>query len=351
MQIYSHMRNFGALSAFMKHILVTGAAGFIGFHTTISLIQSGYKVTGIDSLNNYYDPGLKIKRLQQCGINELDIKSSTYAQSGLFPEYRFMKMNVGDKDQMRMLFAQNTFDSIIHLAAQPGARYSVDHPGSYIDNNIIGFLNILEACRSAKPSHLVYASSSSVYGNNDQVPYSENDMVDKPASLYAATKKSNELMAYAYSHLYQIPMTGLRFFTVYGPWGRPDMVYFKYTKSILNNEPVQVYNNGQMKRDFTFIDDIVKGITGVLQIIPDDPVPHRIFNIGNSSPVELLYFIEVLEKILGKKSEKVMLPMQKGDVLTTFADTAKLEAYCGYKPSTPLEMGLKKFTDWYLRDY
>lgn len=351
MQIYSHMRNFGALSAFMKHILVTGAAGFIGFHTTISLIRSGYKVTGIDSLNNYYDPELKIKRLQRCGIKQADIKSSVYAKSDLYPEYRFMKMHVDNKDQMTVLFSQNTFDSIIHLAAQPGARYSVDHPESYIDNNIIGFLNILEVCRSANLKHLVYASSSSVYGNNTEVPYTENDRVDKPASLYAATKKSNELMAYAYSHLYQIPMTGLRFFTVYGPWGRPDMVYFKYTRSILNNEPIKVYNNGQMKRDFTFIDDIVKGIINVLQIIPDDPVPHRVFNIGNSSPVELLHFIEVLEKILGKKTEKVMLPMQKGDVLTTFADTTKLEAYCGYKPFTPLDEGLKKFTDWYQEEY
>ena len=332
----------------MNHILVTGAAGFIGFHTTIRLIELGFKVTGIDNLNPYYDPGLKIQRLQQIGIKQADIKSSVYAQSDLYAEYCFIKMSIADTHKMAELFEQNNFDGVIHLAAQPGARYSVDHPETYIENNVTGFFNVLESCRKTKIKHLVYASSSSVYGNNNEVPYSETDQVDTPASLYAATKKSNELMAYAYSHLYQIPMTGLRFFTVYGPWGRPDMVYFKYTRSILNNEPIHVYNNGYMKRDFTFIDDIVKGITDVLQIIPDDQVPHRIFNIGNSSPVELLHFIEVLEKILGKKAEKVMLSMQKGDVLTTFADTAKLEAYCGYKPFTPLEEGLKKFTDWYM---
>lgn len=334
----------------MQNILVTGSAGFIGFHTVLMLIKQGYSVTGIDNLNNYYSQSLKINRLKQSGINKIDHTCSP-VQSTLYEGYRFIQLDLTDGTNLNQLFKDNRFDGIIHLAAQPGARYSVKNPDSYITNNIVGFFNLLEASRTTDISHIVYASSSSVYGDSDDIPYSENQMVDQPVSLYAATKKSNELMAYSYSSLYHIPMTGLRFFTVYGPWGRPDMVYFKYTKSILEGKPIKVYNFGKMKRDFTFIDDIVKGVTDVLKIIPNKKEPHQIFNIGNSDPVELLHFIKVLENILGKKARKEFLPMQKGDVLTTFSDTSKLEKYCGYKPYTSLKKGLNSFTEWYLQNY
>ncbi|MEE4257775.1 MAG: NAD-dependent epimerase/dehydratase family protein [Bacteroidales bacterium] len=335
----------------MQNILVTGSAGFIGFHTTLNLLKQGHRVFGIDNLNNYYDPEIKFRRLAKCGIEHDQIRFDQYSKSMLFREYRFRKMDVSEKESVKELIASENFDTIIHLAAQPGARFSVQKPSSYIKTNIEGFFSILEACREHKPKHLIYASSSSIYGNNTDIPYSEDDKSDMPASLYGATKKSNELMAYAYSHLYGIPMTGLRFFTVYGPWGRPDMVYFKYTRAILNNEPIDVYNNGKLRRDFTYIDDIVKGLIDVMKIIPGGDVPHNIFNIGNSSPEELLYFIEVLENILGRKAIRNMLPMQAGDVIETFADTSKLEKYCGYKPHTQLAEGLQRFVDWYLHEY
>lgn len=315
------------------------------------LLGLGHRVLGIDNLNDYYDPELKLMRLEKSGISRERIMAGKTVGSSCYMGYSFRKMDISDTDGVKELMADHHFDLVIHLAAQPGARYSVENPRTYIDTNITGFYSILEACRETKPGHLVYASSSSIYGNNTSTPYAEGDMTDQPASLYGATKKSNELMAYAYCHLYGIPMTGLRFFTVYGPWGRPDMVYFKYTKSILEGRPIDVYNHGKLKRDYTFIDDIVKGITDLMDIIPDAGTPHQVFNIGNSEPVELLRFIELLERILGKKAEKNMLPMQQGDVLETFADTSRLEAHCGYRPYTSLESGLRQFVEWYLKVY
>ncbi len=335
----------------MLNILVTGSAGFIGYHTVQRLLKAGHRVFGIDNLNNYYDPELKISRLLSSGIARDAISEAVPARSSLHPGYSFLRMDISSDNAVEALFTEGDFDCVIHLAAQPGARYSVENPESYISTNIRGFFNILEACRYHPPVHLVYASSSSIYGYNEKMPYAEGDMTDRPASLYGATKKSNELMAYAYSRLYDIPMTGLRFFTVYGPWGRPDMAYFKYTRAILEGKPIDVYNHGQLKRDFTFIDDIVGGIMAVMDIIPPAEEPHRVFNIGNSEPVILIEFINTLEKILGKKAVRNMLPMQQGDVPVTFADTSKLEDYCGYKPYTSLEDGLRKFTAWYLEKY
>ncbi len=335
----------------MQEVLITGAAGFIGYHTARKLLESGLRVTGIDNLNDYYDPQLKLRRLAECGIDITGAKSGKTAVSRRYPAYTFRRMDISDKEKIDGLFGEKHFDLVIHLAAQPGARYSVENPASYINTNVIGFFNILEACRHHPPQHLVYASSSSIYGNNEKTPYAESDITDSPASLYGATKKSNELMAYAYSHLYKIPMTGLRFFTVYGPWGRPDMVYFKFMKAILEEKPIDVYNHGKLKRDYTYIDDIVEGISNLIPMIPEGDVPHQVFNIGNSEPVELLHFIETLENLLGKKAIRNMLPMQQGDVMTTFADTAKLEAHCGYKPYTSLENGLKRFADWYFNIY
>jgi UDP-glucuronate 4-epimerase len=335
----------------MENVLITGVAGFIGYYTCQQLLKRGCRVTGIDNLNDYYDPALKLKRLEISGISPKDALSEKMVTSTINPSYRFIRADIADANKLNKLFEDEKFDLVINLAAQPGARYSVENPESYLHSNITGFLNILEACRHHPPGHLVYASSSSVYGNNVQTPYAENHMTDSPASLYGASKKSNELMAYAYSHLYGIPMTGLRFFTVYGPWGRPDMVYFKYTNAILSNQPIDVYNHGKLKRDYTYVDDIVKGIMDLIPIIPDGAVPHQVFNIGNSEPIELLHFIETLEKILGKKAIKNMMDMQQGDVLITYADTAKLENYCGYKPYTSIEAGLRKFTAWYFEEY
>jgi UDP-glucuronate 4-epimerase len=335
----------------MLKILVTGSAGFIGYHTVLRLLEAGHHVLGIDSLNSYYDPELKISRLVSSGIGRDTISGEVPARSNLHPGYSFLRTDISNEEAVEALFAQGGFDCVIHLAAQPGARYSIENPVSYINTNIRGFFNILEACRHHRPAHLVYASSSSIYGHNEKMPYAEGDVTDRPASLYGATKKSNELMAYAYSQLYGIPMTGLRFFTVYGPWGRPDMAYFKYTRAILEGKPIDVYNHGRLRRDFTYVDDIVEGIHAVMGIIPPADDPHRVFNIGNSEPVTLIAFIETLEKILGKKAIRNMLPMQQGDVLATFADTTKLEHYCNYKPYTSLEDGLRRFTAWYLEQY
>lgn len=335
----------------MQKVLLTGAAGFIGYHTTLKLLEQGYTITGVDNLNDYYDPALKIKRLKNLGTDREDALSGHISRSRKYPHYSFCKCDIAEQAALEKVFESGPFDLVINLAAQPGARFSVDHPYTYLHSNITGFLNILEACRHHKPKHLVYASSSSVYGNNADIPYAEDQKTDSPASLYGASKKSNELMAYAYSHLYKIPCTALRFFTVYGPWGRPDMVYFKYTNAILNNEPIDVYNHGRLKRDYTYIDDIVKGIIDLVSMIPGGDVPHQVFNIGNSDPVELLEFIETLEKVLGKKAIKNMLPMQQGDVMITYADTDKLEQYCGYKPYTSLEDGLRRFTEWYFNEY
>ena len=331
----------------MIRVLLTGAAGFIGYHSVLKLVERGYAVTGIDSLNNYYDPKLKLARLEASGINPGLVSDSNPVISNLIPEYTFIKLDLNDREKTAELFSEYQFDIVINLAAQPGARNSFADPYVYIDNNIESFINILEGCRRQKISHLVYASSSSVYGNNPKQPSGESDFVDHPVSLYAATKKANELMAHTYSSAFRLPVTGLRFFTVYGPWGRPDMAYFKFARSIDEKKPIEVFNHGNLERDFTYIDDIVEGLIGVTEIIPDGDIPYRLFNIGHSQPVNLLRFIEIIEENLGKEAIKVMKPMQAGDVMSTYADTDLLEKYIGYKPSTTLEDGLKKFISWY----
>lgn len=330
-------------------ILVTGAAGFIGFHLTNYLLGQGETVVGIDNLNNYYDVSLKQARLEQLQPNKL---------------FTFAHVELADQQGIDKLFTEHEFDAVVNLAAQAGVRYSLKNPHAYINSNIVGFTNILESCRHHQIKHLVFASSSSVYGANTKVPFSTHDNVDHPISLYAATKKANELMAHTYSHLYGLPTTGLRFFTVYGPWGRPDMALFLFTKAILSGEPIEVFNYGNMKRDFTYIDDIVEGIVRVINNIPqgntnwsgDDPdpgsskAPYKIYNIGNNNPVELSRFIEVIEKCLGIKAKKNMLPLQPGDVTMTYADVDDLIQDVGFKPATPIEVGVKRFVEWY-RDY
>jgi len=333
----------------MKKVLLTGVAGFIGFHFCNRLLSEGYQVIGLDSLNDYYDVQLKNARL---------------GQLELLPNFRFVKMGLEDRVILHQLFDDEKFDSVVNLAAQAGVRYSITNPYSYIDSNISGFMNILEGCRHFDVKHLVYASSSSVYGANTTMPFSVHHNVDHPVSLYAATKKANELMAHTYSSLYGIPTTGLRFFTVYGPWGRPDMAYFSFTKAILENRPIDVFNYGKMQRDFTFIDDIVEGLVRIIDKIPrqnpswcglsPDPgssyAPYRIYNIGNNQPVELKYFIEILENCLGRKASINLLPMQAGDVSVTYADVDDLSLDIGFRPSTPIEVGIDRFVNWY-RDY
>ena len=325
-------------------ILVTGAAGFVGFFVSKRLLELGFSVCGIDNIYSYYDPRLKLDRLNQL-----------IAQ----PQFTFRKIDISDKTNVDQLFAENEFQAVVHLAAQAGVRYSLENPTAYSDSNLSGFLNILEGCRAQETEHLVFASSSSVYGSNRKVPFSVEDSVDRPVSLYAATKKANELMAHAYSHLYQIPMTGLSFFTVYGPWGRPDMAYFKFVNAIANTRPIEVYNHGKMKRDFTYIDDIVEGI---VRILPQPPTTssspdsnssalYKIYNIGNHQPVELLKFIEIIEDKLGMTAKKIMKPMQPGDVPTTYADVNDLINDVGFCPNTPLEVGIQKFVEWYLAYY
>lgn len=327
-------------------ILVTGAAGFIGMHTSLRLLARGDEVVGLDNLNDYYDVSLKEARLALLTPHS---------------NFRFVKLDVADRAGMERLFAEEGFERVIHLAAQAGVRYSLKNPHAYIDSNIVGFMNILEGCRHGKVQHLVYASSSSVYGGNTKMPFSEHDNVDHPVSMYAATKKANELMAHTYSHLYGLPTTGLRFFTVYGPWGRPDMALFLFTKAILEGRPIEVFNYGKMKRDFTYIDDIVEGVVRVTDRIaaPDpafDPMnpdpatsnaPYRVFNIGNHNPVDLMDFISALEEALGKKAQKNFLPMQDGDVPATYADTGALRAEVGIAPNTPVKEGVAKFVEWY----
>lgn len=330
-------------------ILVTGAAGFIGFHLAQRLLKQGDDVVGLDNLNDYYDVRLKEARLRL--LEPL-------------PRFRFVRASLADRPVMEALFAGERFDMVANLAAQAGVRYSLENPHTYIDSNIAGFLNVLEGCRHNTVKHLVYASSSSVYGANATVPFSEHHPVDHPMSLYAATKKSNELMAHTYSHLFALPVTGLRFFTVYGPWGRPDMAYFAFTKAILEGRSIDVFNYGRMQRDFTYIDDIIEGVVRVMNHIPcpdpswnaerPDPAtssaPYRVYNIGNNQPVELGRFIEVLEECLGKKAEKKLLPMQPGEVLVTCADVADLADAVGFRPDTRIEDGIARFVDWY-REY
>ena len=329
--------------------LVTGAAGFIGFHVSKRLLNDGHQVVGIDNINDYYDVKLKKSRLEK-------LES---------PSFTFYKLDLADRDGMAKLFETEQFERVIHLAAQAGVRYSLENPYAYADSNLTGYLNILEGCRHNKVQHLLYASSSSVYGLNRKMPFSTDDSVDHPVSLYAATKKANELMAHTYSHLYSIPTTGLRFFTVYGPWGRPDMALFKFTKAMLEGKSIDVYNYGKMKRDFTYIDDIVEAIVRIQDVIPQpDPewtveegspatssAPYRVYNIGNSSPVELMDYINALEQALGLEAKKNMMPIQPGDVLNTSAETQALYKTIGFKPETPVQQGVKNFVDWYKEYY
>jgi UDP-glucuronate 4-epimerase len=334
----------------MKKVLLTGAAGFIGFHTVVKLAAKGYEVIGADNINNYYEPELKYARLLECGIEKSAVGEMKPTVSKIIPGYTFIKIDLKDRQNTAELFNRQHFDIVINLAAQPGARHSFEDPYVYIDSNIEAFINILEGCRMQKVSHLVYASSSSVYGNNPKQPSEETDFVDHPISLYAATKKANELMAHTYSSAFGLPVTGLRFFTVYGPWGRPDMAYFKFARAIDQGKPIEVFNGGNLERDFTYIDDIVDGLIGLIEMVPDGKVPYRLFNIGHSQPVNLLRFIEIIEDNLGKKAIKLMKPMQPGDVLSTYASTDLLEKFTGYKPQTSIEDGLKSFISWY-KDY
>jgi UDP-glucuronate 4-epimerase len=331
-------------------LLVTGAAGFIGFHTARLLLERGDEVVGLDNLNAYYDPGLKQARLEI-------LKD--------YPQFRFVKADVADREAMEGLFRAEQFRRVVHLAAQAGVRYSIENPHDYVHSNITGFLQVIEGCRRTEVEHLVYASTSSVYGANTQMPFTERQGVDHPLSLYAATKRSNELMAHSYSSLYGLPTTGLRFFTVYGPWGRPDMALFLFTKNILAGLPIDVFNDGHHRRDFTYVDDIVKGVLAAVDHVArpdpawdsDDPnpstsyVPYRIYNIGNQTPVALLRYIEVLEQCLGRKAQKNLLPMQPGDVPDTWADVEALIKDVGYQPGTELQTGVKQFVEWYLAYY
>jgi UDP-glucuronate 4-epimerase len=349
----------------MSRVLVTGAAGFIGFHLVKSLVNNGDYVIGYDNINDYYDVNLKYGRLLECGIIKERIKEGELIPSLTYNNYSFIKADLEDSILLNKIFAESDFDYVINLAAQPGVRYSLENPQAYIQSNVVGFLNILEACRHFKIQHLVYASSSSVYGMNEKIPFSTSDNVDHPVSLYAATKKSNELMAHTYSHLYNIPTTGLRFFTVYGPWGRPDMALFLFTKAILDGEAIKVFNDGQLERDFTYIDDIVNGIIPVISnpakgegdwsgYNPDpskSKAPYKLYNIGNSSPVKLLDFIEAVESSIGIEAKKEFLPMQPGDVYKTWADCSGLEKDFAYDSKTDIETGVKAFVNWYKRFY
>ena len=330
-------------------VLVTGAAGFIGSKLMYMLGQRGDEVIGIDNLNDYYDVRLKYGRLEECGIHA----PYTHEVSDIMPNVSFRKMDIAEKVALDILFANEKFDKVVNLAAQAGVRYSITNPYAYLNSNLTGFLNILEACRNYGVKHLVYASSSSVYGLNAKVPYNENDKVDNPVSLYAATKKSNELMAHAYCKLYGISMTGLRFFTVYGPWGRPDMAPMLFASAISKGEKIKVFNNGDMIRDFTYIDDIIEGTIGALDHEPapdENGLRYRVYNIGCSHPVKLLDFITEIEDALGVKADKDFLPMQPGDVYQTNADTSRLEAEVGYKPHIRLHEGIGKFIEWYRSD-
>jgi UDP-glucuronate 4-epimerase len=342
-------------------ILITGSAGFIGFHLANRLAADGHEVVGLDVLNDYYDVNLKLARLREAGFEVMDFQYNTLVTSEKYPNYRFVKLALEDHEALLALLEQERFDAVCNLAAQAGVRYSITNPRAYIDSNIVGFANLLEACRHTGVRHLAFASSSSVYGLNENMPFSTSDNVDHPISLYAASKKSNELMAHTYSHLFGLPTTGLRFFTVYGPWGRPDMALFLFTKAILEDQPISVYNHGDMVRDFTYIDDIVEGIVRVLDHPPTgDPdwsgkapnpsgsiAPYKIYNIGNNSPIRLMDFIAAIEQALGKTAKKEFLPMQPGDVAATYADVSDLVRDMGYKPETTVQEGIADFVAWY----
>lgn len=342
-----------------RTVLLTGTAGFIGFHLANRLVEEGHRVVGIDNLNDYYDPQLKIDRLREAGfdLNGAAVSGSDQVAkkeifSTLADRLSFLQMSLESEAEVAALFDKYDFDVVINLAAQAGVRYSLSNPQAYVSSNIVGFVNLLENCRKHEISHFVYASSSSVYGLNDKVPFNETDAVEQPASLYAATKRSNELMAHVYGHLYGLPTTGLRFFTVYGPWGRPDMAYSLFSDAILNDRPIKVFNHGQMSRDFTYVDDIVEGLLRVtLDERPaQEGVPAKVYNIGAGKPISLLGFIEAMEQALGRKADKQFLDMQAGDVEQTYADTSALEADYGYLPSMDFQAGIQKFVDWY-REY
>lgn len=334
-------------------ILVTGAAGFIGYHLCESLLKTGHDVIGLDNINDYYDVNLKYARLQELGIAKANAEIfGTLTESTIHnSQMQFIRLNLEDRKALPELFKAKNFDIVCNLAAQAGVRYSLENPEAYIDSNINGFLNILECCRHYNVKRLVYASSSSVYGNSEDVPFKETANVDYPVSLYAATKKSNELMAHTYSHLYGIETIGLRFFTVYGPWGRPDMAMFLFTDAILNNRPIKVFNNGELSRDFTYIDDIVAGVVNTLFEDTKNQFSHKLYNIGNSSPVKLLDFIEAIEDEFETTATKEMLPMQAGDVYQTWADVSQLQSDYNYKPQTPIKTGVKQFINWFKNYY
>lgn len=342
-------------------ILVTGTAGFIGFHLANRLLARGDEVVGLDSINDYYDVQVKYGRLKEAGIGQEAITPSRLVQSAKHANYRFIQANLEDKETLQTLFATEKFDAVCNLAAQAGVRYSLTNPDAYMTSNIIGFLNILECCRHHGVNNLSYASSSSVYGLNESLPFSTKDNVDHPISLYAASKKSNELMAHTYSHLFGIATTGLRFFTVYGPWGRPDMALFLFVKAALEGKPIDVFNHGNMQRDFTYVDDIVEGVVRVIDNPPSsnpawnhqDPsrsfAPYKIYNIGNNAPVKLMDFIEAIERKLGKPIQKNLLPLQAGDVPATYADVSDLVEDLGYQPATPIQEGIDRFVEWYVQ--
>ncbi len=346
-------------------ILITGTAGFIGYHLAKELLSQGHEIIGLDAVNDYYDVNLKFDRLADAGIEKKSVQYGKIVTGKTYNQYSFIRLNLEVKDKLTDLFKSGNFEVVIHLAAQAGVRYSLTHPEAYIDSNIIGFLNILEACRSYPVKNLIYASSSSVYGLNKSMPFSVESNVDHPVSLYAASKKSNELMAHTYSHLFNIPTTGLRFFTVYGPWGRPDMALFLFTKAILEGKPIEVFNNGNMQRDFTYIDDIVHGIARMVEKPPKgnpswngehpDPssssAPYRIYNIGNNNPVKLMDFISAIEMATGKEAQKIMKPIQPGDVEKTWADVNALIRDFDFRPETPIREGIQKFVDWYRSYY
>jgi len=333
-----------------KTILVTGAAGFIGYHLAVTLLKQGHQVIGLDNLNDYYAVQLKLDRLKQLGILEVKpgqmVESKTHGK-----QCQFIQLDLADRTELPKLFEDFQFDSVCNLAAQAGVRYSLENPMAYIDSNVVGFVNLMECMRHHGVKKLVYASSSSVYGMNDKMPFETTDRVDHPISLYAASKKSNELMAYTYSHLYDLQTIGLRFFTVYGPWGRPDMAMFLFTDAILNDRPIKVFNEGRLSRDFTYIDDIVKGVENILLKNQPDDKKYSLYNIGNGSPVQLMDFISAIEDKIGKTAQKNMLPMQPGDVEKTWADTSDLEKDYRYKPNTPIKVGIEKFVNWYSTYY
>lgn len=337
---------------FMNKVLVTGGAGFIGYHISEKLVNEGFNVIGLDNINDYYTPDLKYARLSKLGVDNSELTSKTCKKhsSSSHRNYYFIQQDFTNYEFLANLFDEERFDKVIHLGAQAGVRYSLENPHAYIQSNVVGFMNVLECARQHHIKHLVYASSSSVYGNREKTPFSEEDRVDNPLSLYAATKKSNELMAYAYSHLYELPTTGLRFFTVYGSWGRPDMSPIIFAKAITTGKPIKIFNNGNMLRDFTYIDDIVEGIYKVMQHIPDKNSHkpyYNLYNIGNSAPIQLMDFIRSLEDALGKKAIKEYFPMQPGDVYQTYADTSRLQQDVFYKPTTSIQEGVERFAKWY----